>query len=152
MAQVALNAKSIYTVAVGGQAKVTDAISLNGVYTYTNASQSPLGVVTVGAYEIGASYRFSPSLSLGGGFTYVNQHRLGKYDLYSLGLDYHLSKRTDVYLFGTMQHAFAGQKYADNFLVSTPYSVPGAGGSLYGNLASTTSNQLAAQLGIRHLF
>jgi predicted porin len=152
MAQVALNAKSIYTVAVGGQAKVTDAISLNGVYTYTNASQSPLGVVTVGAYELGASYRFSPSLTLGGGFTYVNQHRLGKYDLYSLGLDYHLSKRTDVYVFGTMQHAFAGQKYADNFLVSTPYSVPGAGGSLYGNLASTSSNQLAAQIGIRHLF
>ena len=120
MAQVALNAKSIYTVAIGGHAKVTDAISMNGVYTYTNAWQSPLGVVTVGAYELGASYRFSPSLTLGGGFTYVDQHKLGKYDLYSLGLDYRLSKRTDVYLFGTFQHAFAGQKFRTTFLVSTP--------------------------------
>jgi predicted porin len=152
MAQVALNAKSIYTVAVAGQAKVTDALQLNGVYTYTNASQSPRGVVTVGAYEVGATYQFSPFFSVGGGFTYVDQHKLGKYDLYSLGADYRLSKRTDVYFFGTFQHAFAGQKHADNFLVSTPYSVPGAGGSLYGNLASTTSNQLAVQLGVRHTF
>ncbi|MGU7784786.1 porin [Burkholderia sp. PU8-34] len=152
MAQVALDAKSIYTVAVGGQVSVTDALSVNGVYTYTNASQSPRGVVTVGAYELGASYKFSPFLTVGGGFTYVDQHRLGKYDLYSLGLDYRLSKRTDVYLFGTFQHAFAGQKFADNFLISTPYSVPGPSGSLYGNLASTTANQLAVQAGIRHTF
>lgn len=152
MAQVALDAKSIYTVAVGGQVRVTDALSLNGVYTYTNASQSPRGVVTVDAYELGARYMLSPFLSVGGGFTYVDQHRLGKYDLYSSGLDYRLSKRTDVYLFGTFQHAFAGQKYADNFLISTPYSVPGPGGSLYGNLASSTSNQLAVQAGIRHTF
>ncbi|MBP0593572.1 porin [Paraburkholderia sp. LEh10] len=152
MAQVALNAKSIYTVALGGMVKVTDAWSFNGVYTYTNASQSPRGVVTVGAYEVGTSYRFSPFLTVGGGFTYVDQHKLGKYDLYTAGVDYRLSKRTDVYLFGVWQHAFAGQKFADNFLVSTPYSVPGAGGSLFGNLASTTSNQVAAQIGIRHIF
>lgn len=152
MAQVALNAQSIYTVAVGGQVNVTDAISVNGVYTYTNASQSPRGVITVDAYELGTSYKFSPFLTVGGGFTYVNQHALGKYDLYSMGVDYRLSKRTDVYLFGTLQHAFAGQKFADSFLVSTPYSVPGAGGSLYGNLASTSKNQLVVQAGIRHTF
>ena len=109
-------------------------------------------MVTVNAYELGASYQPAPDITFGGGFTYVDQHRLGKYDLYSLGADYRLSKRTDVYFFGTFQHAFAGQKYADNFLVSTPYSVPGAGGSLYGNLASTSANQLAVQLGIRHTF
>jgi predicted porin len=152
MAQVALNAKSIYTVAVAGQARVTDALEFNGVYTYTNASQSPLGVVTVGAYEVGATYQFSPFFTVGGGFAYVDQHRLGKYDLYSLGADYRLSKRTDVYFFGTFQHAFAGQQFADNFLVSTPYSVPGAGGALSGNMASSTANQLAVQLGIRHTF
>ncbi|SDB90765.1 porin [Paraburkholderia lycopersici] len=152
MAQVALDAESIYTVAVGGMVNVNDAWSINGVYTYTNASKSPLGVVTVSAYEAGTSYRFSPMLTVGGGFTYVDQHKLGKYNLYSAGVDYRLSKRTDVYLFGVFQHAFAGQKFADSFLVSTPYSVPGAGGSLYGNLASTTANQLAVQIGIRHLF
>jgi predicted porin len=108
--------------------------------------------VTVGAYEVGTSYRFSPFLTVGGGFTYVDQHKLGKYDLYTAGVDYRLSKRSNVYLFGVWQHAFAGQKFADNFLVSTPYSVPGAGGSLFGNLASTTSNQVAAQIGIRHVF
>jgi predicted porin len=152
MAQVALDAESIYTVAVGGMVNLNDAWSINGVYTYTNASKSPLGVVTVNAYEVGTSYRISPMLTVGGGFTYVDQRSLGKYDLYSAGVDYHLSKRTDVYMFGVFQHAFAGQKFADSFLVSTPYSVPGAGGSLYGNLASTTANQLAMQIGIRHTF
>ncbi|MEM5422181.1 porin [Paraburkholderia sp. BR14263] len=152
MAQVALDAESIYTVAVGGMVNLNDAWSVNGLYTYTNASKSPRGVVTVNAYEVGTSYRISPMLTVGGGFTYVDQHRLGKYDLYSAGVDYHLSKRTDVYMFGVFQHAFAGQKFADSFLVSTPYSVPGAGGSLYGNLASTTANQLAMQIGIRHTF
>ena len=152
MAQVALNAQSIYTIAAGGMYSVTDAWSINGVYTYTNASQSPRGVVTVSAYELGTTYRFGPALTLGGGFTYVDQHKLGKYNLYTAGVDYRLSKRTDVYLFGVLQHAFAGQKFADNFLVSTPYSVPGPGGALFGNNASTTANQLAVQVGIRHLF
>lgn len=152
MAQVALNAQSIYTAALGGQVRLNEKIRFNGLFTYTNASKSPLGVVTVNAYELGASYQPAPDITFGGGFTYVDQHRLGKYDLYSFGADYRLSKRTDVYFFGTFQHAFAGQKYADNFLVSTPYSVPGAGGSLYGNLASTSANQLAVQLGIRHTF
>ena len=152
MAQVALDAQSIYTVALGGMVSLTDSLSLNGVYTYTNASKSPLGVVVVNAYEAGLSYRLSPFLTVGGGFTYVDQRKLGKYNLYSAGVDYRLSKRTDVYLFGTLQHAFAGQKFADNFLVSTPYSVPGHGGSLFGNNASTTDNQLAVQVGIRHTF
>jgi predicted porin len=152
MAQVALNAKSIYTIAAGGMYSITDAWSINGVYTYTNASQSPLGVVTVGAYELGTSYRFGPALTVGGGFSYVDQHRLGKYNLYTAGVDYRLSKRTDVYVFGALQHAFAGQKFADNFLVSTPYSVPGPNGSLFGNNASSNSNQLAVQVGIHHLF
>lgn len=152
MAQIALDAESIYTVAVGGKFNATDSLAFNAVYTYTNASKSPRGVVTVGAYEIGATYRFSPFLTAGGGFTYVDQHRLGKYNLYTTGIDYRLSKRTDMYMIGVWQHAFAGKQYADNFLVSTPYTVPGAGGALYGNLASTTANQLVMQIGIRHLF
>ncbi|WP_244122118.1 porin [Burkholderia latens] len=57
------------------------------------------------------------------------------------GVDYFLSKRTDVYLVGIWQHA-------------TGHDSTGAKAvaSIYGFTASTTSNQVAAALGLRHSF
>ena len=157
MAQWALQAPSIYTVAAGGQMRIGDRFTVSGVYTYTNANSNIYGTVVASAYEAGLTWQAAPDITLGAGFTYMDQRKLGKFNLYSFGADYRFSKRTDVYAFGTFQHAFAGQQYADNFLISTPYSAGGVDSSgnplpLYGNGRSSTANQLAVQGGIRHLF
>ncbi|WP_233873909.1 porin [Paraburkholderia adhaesiva] len=149
IAAVALGSDSIYTAAVGAQATAGQ-FSFNAVYTYTNASDTPHGTVTVNAYEGGVTWRPSPMFLVGAGMAYIDQHKLGKYNITSWGADYHLSKRTDLFLVGTYQHAFAGAKYANNFVVVTPYSQSPA--NPYGAGASTTANQAVVQVGIRHAF
>lgn len=149
IAQVALNAGSIYTAALAGLVKFGD-FGLNGVYTYTNASDSPLGTVTANSFEAGLTWQATPFFQAGAGFTYVDERKLGKFDILSAGLDYRLSKRTDVFTFATYQHAFAGASVAGNFLTVTPYSMSpklpnGAG-------ASSSRNQTAVQIGVRQLF
>lgn len=149
IAQVALGAHSIYTAALGGQVKFGD-FGVNGVYTYTNASDGPLGTVITNAYEAGLTWQATPYLLAGAGFAYIDQRKLGKNDIASFGLDYHLSKRTDLFLFGTWQHAFAGAGVAGIFQVVTPYSMSPARPNGVG--ASSSSSQTAVQAGIRHLF
>lgn len=149
IAQVALNAKSIYTAAFGGLVKLGD-FAVNAVYTYTNASDSPLGTVTVNAYEGGLSWRASPALAFGAGLAYIDERKLGKYTIGTLGVDYHLSKRTDLFSVGTWQHAFGGARVAGNFFAVTPYSqspaLPNGAG------ASSNRTQTIGQVGVRHLF
>ncbi|WP_025601129.1 porin [Burkholderia sp. WSM2230] len=149
IAQVALGARSIYTAALGGIVKLGN-FSINGVYTYTNASDTPRGTVTVNAYEGGLSWRASPAFLVGAGLAYIDERKLGKYDIATLGVDYLLSKRTDLFAVGTYQHAFGGAHVAGNFFAVTPYSespaMPNGAG------ASSTSSQAIAQIGIRHKF
>lgn len=149
IAQIALNARSIYTAAVGAAANIGD-FSVNGVYTYTNASDSPLGTVAVNTYEGGATWHATPFFTVGAGFAYIDERKLGKYHIATVGLDYRLSKRTDLFTVGTWQHAFGGASVAGNFFVVTPYSMSpstpnGAG-------ASSSRFQTAVQAGIRHSF
>ncbi|WP_250456251.1 porin [Caballeronia sp. ATUFL_M2_KS44] len=149
IAQVALGAKSIYTAALGALVKFGN-FSVNGVYTYTNASDTPQGTVTVNAYEGGLSWRPAPDILAGAGFAYIDERKRGKYDIATLGFDYLLSKRTDVFAVGTFQHALGGAHVAGNFYAVTPYSqsptLPNGAG------ASSTANQAVAQIGIRHKF
>lgn len=149
IAQYALGAKSIYTAAFGGRAKLGD-FAVNGVYTYTNASDTPLGTVTVNAYEGGLTWHPAPDFQLGAGFAYIDERKLGKYDIGTFGIDYRLSKRTDLFTVGTWQHAFAGAKVAGNFYAVTPYSqsptMPNGVG------ASSTATQTIVQVGVRHVF
>ncbi|WP_256702033.1 porin [Burkholderia sp. SRS-W-2-2016] len=142
LAQIALNAKSIETAAVAGRVQFGSA-AVNAMYTYTNATPTlGGGALLTHVFEGGVTYQFSPFLNTGVGYAYVDQ-RNGKFHIGSAGVDYRLSKRTDVYLFGTYQHAFAGAGKAGNFLVVTPATTVGY---------SSNSNQAAVQLGIRHLF
>ncbi|WP_028219698.1 porin [Paraburkholderia oxyphila] len=88
-------------------------------------------------YEGGLSYAIVPALSLAGGFQY--QHRnndLGSANQLVLSADYFLSKRTDVYLVGTLahDHAFGAQAQA-------AYGSP-----------SSTDVQTAVRVAIRHKF
>lgn len=149
IAQVALNAKSIYTAAFGALVKLGD-FAVNAVYTYTNASDGPLGTVTVNAYEGGLSWHASPAFMVGAGLAYIDERKLGKYNIGTVGVDYRLSKRTDVFAVGTWQHAFGGASAAGNFYAVTPYSqsptMPNGAG------ASSTRTQTIVQLGVRQLF
>ena len=99
-----------------------------------------------GAY---AGYQITPAMLVGLGYIYT--HGAGdtsaNYHQVSLGGDYSLSKRTDLYLVGAYQHASGHQRDASNG------SIVDAGASVgsYGAQAGS-SNQEIISLGIRHKF
>ncbi|MEX3812955.1 hypothetical protein AB3X96_22240 [Paraburkholderia sp. BR13439] len=107
-------------------------------------------MVWPGEDEGGLSWHPAPDFLVGAGLAYVDQRKLGKYNIGTLGVDYRLSKRTDLFTVGTWQHAFAGAKVAGNFYAVTPYSqsptMPNGVG------ASSTRTQTIVHLGIRHVF
>jgi predicted porin len=99
-----------------------------------------------GAY---AGYQLTPAMLLGLGYTYT--HGAGdtsaNYHQVSLGGDYFLSKRTDLYLVGAYQHASGRQRDA------ATGGIVDAGASVgsYGYGAGSTSQEIVS-LGIRHKF
>lgn len=141
LAQIVLNAPTIETAAFGTRV-VLGAASVNANYSYTNATTVSGAAIITRSYEAGFLYQFTPAFSTGVGYNFIDQN-IGKYHVVSAGADYRFTKRTDVYLMGTWQHAFAGAKQAGTFVVVTPGTTNGY---------SSTANQLAVQLGIRHLF
>ncbi|MDR6386104.1 porin [Paraburkholderia caribensis] len=100
-----------------------------------------------GAY---AGYQVTPAMLIGLGYIYT--HGAGdtsaNYHQVSLGGDYNLSKRTDLYLVGAYQHASGHQRDASN-----GGAIIDAGASVgsYG-LQSASSSQEIISLGIRHKF
>ncbi|TKC81244.1 porin [Trinickia terrae] len=93
-------------------------------------------------YDVGAgfaNYQISPVALVGLGYTFTHGKGNGSqtYNQVSLGGDYNLSKRTDVYLVGAYQRAGGEGVYA---------SVADYG------YASTSKSQAIASLGIRHKF
>ncbi|CAG9199245.1 porin [Burkholderia vietnamiensis] len=89
------------------------------------------------------TYQASAPLLLGLGYIYTkgNGNNNGKYHQVSLGADYSLSKRTDVYLVGAYQHASGKNSDGSDAQASI--------GS-YG-VAGTSSQEIVA-LGLRHKF
>ncbi|MCA3931724.1 MAG: porin, partial [Burkholderia sp.] len=63
----------------------------------------------------------------------------------SLGVDYFLSKRTDVYAIGVYQHASGNVLDANGNVIQATAAINGLAGS-------STANQVAARVGIRHKF
>ncbi|WP_028224296.1 porin [Paraburkholderia ferrariae] len=104
-------------------------------------------------YEINGKYSLTPALALMGSYTFTNGTVTGtgdnnspKWHTFMLGTDYSLSKRTDVYLAGVYQHASGSLGYNNN-------------GTSVANVASinmlspsSTNNQVAATVGLRHRF
>ncbi|MGF6605013.1 putative porin [Paraburkholderia sp. GAS448] len=94
-------------------------------------------------YNVGAgfvNYQVTPAALIGLGYTYTHGSGNGpsaSYNQVSLGGDYNLSKRTDLYLVGAYQHA----------------SGTGATASVadYGYISNSTSQEIVS-LGIRHKF
>ncbi|MEI6001776.1 porin [Paraburkholderia bengalensis] len=95
-----------------------------------------------------AGYQASSALLLGLGYIY--QHGAGDtsatYHQVSLGADYALSKRTDLYLIGAYQHANGTQRIDGTTTATATASI----GS-YGFQSASSSQELVA-LGIRHKF
>ncbi|MBN3807974.1 porin [Paraburkholderia sp. Ac-20347] len=105
-------------------------------------------------YELNGAYHLTPALALVGSYTFTDGTVTGtgsgdqspKWHTVMVGTDYSLSKRTDVYLAGVYQHA------------SGSLGVNGSGQALQNVAAintlspSSTNNQIAATIGLRHRF
>ncbi|OMG75224.1 porin [Burkholderia ubonensis] len=92
------------------------------------------------------NYQATPALLLGLGYAYTKASgdTDAKYHQVSLGADYSLSKRTDVYLLGAYQHA-SGKQHGLNGVQDAQASIGSYG------YAGKSSQEMVA-LGIRHKF
>jgi predicted porin len=108
----------------------------------TGAGQVRSGDAKFNNAELNFKYQLTPAFLLGAAYDYTKGYGVNdaKYHQGVIGADYFLSKRTDVYVDGVYQHA------------SGTDSVGKAVANINGLSASTTSNQVAAIVGIRHKF
>jgi GBP family porin len=94
-------------------------------------------------FEGNVRYALTPALSLAGAYTYTRANFGGgvnpNYHTVSLQSDYLLSKRTDVYLQGNWQHVSSNSGDIGAYLNTL-------------TSASTTQNQIAVTVGMRHRF
>ncbi|CAN7791390.1 porin [Caballeronia sp. LjRoot34] len=105
-------------------------------------------------YEINGAYNLTPAVALVGSYTFTDGTATGsgngstdpKWHTVVLAADYSLSKRTDVYLAGVYQHASGSLGYGGN---GAPISNVAAINTL---APSSTNNQIAATVGLRHRF
>jgi predicted porin len=122
--------------------------------SYSNAQYKPDAFSAFGStekYNSGSgffNYQATPALLLGLGYTYLKASgdTSATYHQVSLGADYSLSKRTDVYLVGAYQHASGNTGNGTGG--STPAS---ASVGSYGYVTDQNSQELVS-LGLRHKF
>ncbi|WP_322045378.1 porin [Paraburkholderia sp. J67] len=120
---------------------------------YSNAQYAPDADSTYSTkqkYNTGQgflAYQATPALLVGAGYSYT--HASGdtsaNYHQFSLGGDYNLSKRTDVYLTAAYQHASGTTRDQDGDVESAQASIGSYG-------YSGTGSQTMVNLGLRHRF
>ena len=121
---------------------------------YSNAQYKPdaqSGFTSTEKYNVGGAflgYQATPALLVGVGYIYTKSSgdASATYHQVSLGGDFNLSKRTDIYLVGAYQHASGEQRNSSGQLVSA-----GAAIGSYGYNSATSSQEMVS-LGIRHKF
>ncbi|OLL32489.1 porin [Burkholderia sp. SRS-W-2-2016] len=126
-----------------------------GNLSYSNAQYKPdasSGFATTQKFNVGRAYlgyQLTPAALLGLGYAYTRGtgDATATYNQVSLGADYSLSKRTDLYAVGAWQHASGEQR---NPTTGGLESATASIGS-YGN-QSSTDNQVMVSVGIRHKF
>jgi predicted porin len=96
-----------------------------------------------------ANYQLTPAMLLGLGYTYTKASgdTGAHYNQVSLGADYSLSKRTDLYAIGAWQKASGTQKNADGVTTSDAQASVGSFG-----YSSGSDHQEIVIVGIRHKF
>lgn len=125
------------------------AIYSNTQFRHLSGAISPLnpagveGTATFNSIEADFQYQFTPALSLGVAYNYTagNNANDAKYHQGSIGADYAVSKRTDFYLIGVLQHASGTD--------STGHAARAA---LNGLTPSASNQQAAVRIAIRHKF
>ncbi|HEX7932740.1 MAG TPA: porin [Paraburkholderia sp.] len=145
------SAKSIGIASVAVQ-YVTGPFTAN--LRYSNAQYKPDAQSGFGSTEkynvIGAylGYQATPAMLVGVGYIYnkASGDASATYHQVSLGGDYNLSKRTDIYLVGAYQHASGNQRASNGSLVNA-----GAAIGSYGYNSASASQEVVS-LGIRHKF
>jgi predicted porin len=116
---------------------------------YTNTLFQPLSGAssTFAVYEAGAKYAFTPAWTLAGGYTWMDLSGAmqGTWHQFNVGLDYALSKRTDLYALSIYQRALGRNGSQD------VQAQIGLNGGYFGKVG-TASNPLAFRVGMRHRF
>ena len=128
--------------------------------TYSNIRFANLGAsyaspfkgqtATFNNAEVNFKHQLTPALLVGAAYdstrgSEVNGNSRAQYHQGALGVDYFLSKRTDVYVIGVYQHATGETVNAAGAVVTATAGINGLSGS-------SNQNQLAARVGIRHKF
>ncbi|MGA3250856.1 MAG: porin [Paraburkholderia sp.] len=103
-------------------------------------------------FEIGSKYALTSAFSASLGYTYskLDDAYEGKWHQVTGVLDYALSKRTDVYVLAIYQKAL-GSNTIDGQNVPVQAEI-GSSTSYLGTSGSGSTSQVAARIGIRHLF
>jgi predicted porin len=126
-----------------------------GNLSYSNAQYKPdasSGFETTQKFNVGRAYlgyQLTPAALLGIGYAYTKGtgDASATYNQVSLGGDYSLSKRTDLYVVGAWQHASGDQRNPTTGALESATASIGS----YGN-QSSTDNQVMVSVGIRHKF
>jgi predicted porin len=149
------NSANTYQVIGAGGAYTFGAATIGATYSNTKFKGFSVGpfvnqTATFNNGEINFKYQLTPALIVGAAYDYTQGSKIdgnsaAKYHQGSLGVDYFLSKRTDVYVIGVYQHASGNALDAAGNVVQAHASINGLD-------PSTTSNQVAARVGIRHKF
>lgn len=148
-----------YQVIAAGGAYTFGAATIGG--TYSNIKFMNLGAAAASPFagqtatfnngEVNFKYQLTPALLVGAAYDYtqgskINDNPRAQYHQGSLGIDYFLSKRTDVYVIGVYQHALG-----DTLSTSGTTVIP-AVASISNLTPSANQNQLTARIGIRTKF
>jgi predicted porin len=156
-ADAGINSAYAYSKSIGIASAAVQYVAgpFTGNLSYSNAQYKPdaqSGFATTQKFNVGRAYlgyQVTPAALLGIGYAYTKGtgDASATYHQVSLGGDYSLSKRTDLYVVGAWQHASGEQRDpTTGELVSATASI----GS-YGN-QSSTDNQVMVSVGIRHKF
>jgi len=148
-----------YQVIAAGGAYTFGAATIGGTYSNTkfmnlgSSAASPFSgqTATFNNGEVNFKYQLTPALLVGAAYDYTRGSKIEgnsapEYHQGSLGIDYFLSKRTDIYIVGVYQHALG------DTLSTTGTKVVPAVASISNLTASANQNQLTARVGIRTKF
>ncbi|MFL9998594.1 porin [Paraburkholderia sediminicola] len=128
--------------------------------TYSNIRFGNLGKTFASPYtgqsatfqnaEINFKYQLTPALLVGAAYDYtrgveINGASRAQYHQGAVGVDYFLSKRTDVYVTGVYQHALGETLNAAGDTVDATAAINNV-------TPSANQNQFTARVGIRHKF